>query len=113
MSARGDSLRCSRNPASNQDAGLITSGSDDTRAIPIVEALKERRDEFVDPYSDERSPAPWHPRGAEARAYYDCIGDKAFSINDRDRGCLCASALLSILFPYLPQSAPLAGQPRA
>jgi hypothetical protein len=44
------------------------------RNIPIVEAPKGRRDEFVDPYFKRAKPGAVavNPQGARARPYHDC-----------------------------------------
>jgi len=42
------------------------------RNIPIVEAPKGRRDEFVDPYFERAKPDRGHPQGAGTGADHDC-----------------------------------------
>ena len=101
------------------------------RNIPIVEAPKGRRDEFVDPYFERAKPgrSRSHPQSARAGAHHDCyrrqgrepmassvratLGRSIQLLHQRPELGTNVRAHLplpSILRPYLPQPAPLAGQ---
>ena len=104
------------------------------RNIPIVEAPKGRRDEFVDPYFERAKPDQVVVilKAREPARIMTAIGDTVanrwhlqfaqrwviqynFYINDRNWGRMFVRILplLSVLFPYLPQPASLAGKPHA
>ena len=103
------------------------------RNIPIVEAPKGRRDEFVDPYFERAKPDAIVVilKAREPARIMTAIGDKIanrwhlqfaqrwviqynFYINDRNWGRMFVRVSVpAILRPYLPQPAPLAGQPHA
>jgi hypothetical protein len=106
------------------------------RSIPIVEAPKGRRDEFVDPYFERAEPDQVVAilKAREPARIMTAIGDKVanrwhlqfaqrwvvqynFYINDRNWGRMFVRwahlPLPSVLCPYLPQPAPLAGKPHA
>src|SRR6266581_4571338 len=97
------------------------------RNIPIVEAPKGRRDDFVDPYFERAKPDAIVVilKAREPARIMTAIGDKVanrwhlqfaqrwviqynFYINDRNWGRMFVRVC-----PYLPQPAPLAGQPHA
>ena len=101
------------------------------RNIPIVEAPKGRRDEFVDPYFNRAKPGAVVAilKAREPARTMIAIGDKVANrwhlqiaerwivqYNQRPELGTDVRAhlpLLSILRPHLPQSASLAGQPHA
>src|SRR5580704_14839340 len=104
------------------------------RNIPIVEAPKGRRDDFVDPYFEPAKPDAIVVilKAREPARIMTAIGDKVanrwhlqfaqrwviqynFYINDRNWGRMFVRVCPYLPFsaPYLPQPAPLAGQPHA
>lgn len=104
------------------------------RNIPIVEAPKGRRDEFIDPYFERAKPDAVVAilKAREPARIMIAIGDKVanrwhlqfaqrwviqynFYINDRNWGRMFVRVCPYLPFsaPYLSQSAPLAGQPHA